>query len=284
MGDTNEIPPGVLKEFDVADPKFIIKTNIARIWKVRSQQGLAALKIYHKPNMGNEAGGFRFIKSLHGKSAARVFQTGQNIALSEWLDGPSLGDLTRENNDQEASLHLVNVANSIHSQTRNLGLILPSLETWFSALFALKFAPDCPTKAQQNIVLCQKLASHLLSSQTDIRPLHGDLHHDNIRHGKRGYCAFDAKGISGERAYELANAFRNPKGAAAVVASPARLRFVLKTWAQAFNVDQKRLLQWACVKIALSISWRCDKLLHDDAELELLGIFLDELNAYESLC
>ncbi|MBL4813394.1 MAG: hypothetical protein JKX69_13820, partial [Rhodobacteraceae bacterium] len=126
---------------------------------------------------------------------------------------------------------------------------------------------------RRDIVFCQQTAQNLLANQIDIRPLHGDLHHDNIRLGARGYCAFDAKGVLGERAYELANAFRNPKGAEKIVTAPERVVSLAQSWSQAFDVDQQRLLQWAMVKVALSISWRCNGKLKHDGEFALLALF-----------
>ncbi len=269
-----QAPAQVLAEFRASDPEFITETAIARVWKVQTAQGLAALKIYHKPSMGQEADGFVFTDALKGVAVAKVFQTTGNIALTEWLDGPSLGDMTRSGEDKKAAEILVDVAKTIHSNTHNLGLNLITLEELFSWLFTIEFAPECPESAQHSIRYCQKLAGELLASQTDIRPLHGDLHHDNIRLGARGYCAFDAKGVAGERTFELANAFRNPKAAPKIVQDPARIIMLLEMWSNRFEVNQQRLLQWATVKIALSIAWRCNRRLLHDPELALLATFI----------
>ncbi len=89
------------------------------------------------------------------------------------------------------------------------------------------------------------LAADLLAKQSDLRPLHGDFHHDNIKRGARGYLAFDAKGVIGDRAFELANAFRNPLGADVTVQNPRRINHIAQLWGQAFEVPSSRLLSWA---------------------------------------
>ena len=89
--------------------------------------------------------------------------------------------------------------------------------------------------------------------------------------GARGYCAFDAKGVLGERCYELANAFRNPKGAPILARDPVRIRFLADLWSQSFSVDRRRLLEWASVKSVLSIAWRSGAELKQDDELDLLA-------------
>ena len=140
-------------------------------------------------------------------------------------------------------------------------------------MFSLRVSPDVPKQTHDDIGFCRDLARHLLASQTDIRPLHGDLHHDNIRLSDRGYCAFDAKGVVGERAYELANAFRNPKGIPDLIRDPSRIARLRELWSREFQVSPRRLMQWATVKVALSISWRSGGTLIADPECDLLSIF-----------
>lgn len=265
-------PHAPLAQFNASHPEFITKTAIATIWKVQSPHGPAALKLYHKPDMGAERHGFALMAALNGKGAAKVYQTTQNAALTEWLSGPHLGDLTRNGQDTEAAIELVKVAITLHA---SMPLIpnLPTLSERFHALETLRFA--CPDRPRQALLRAQTLASHLLETQTDIRPLHGDLHHDNIRLCPRGYLAFDAKGIIGERAFELANAFRNPKCAEPLHRDPIRIRHLAQSWGQAFGIDPQRLLHWAAAKCALSIAWRSGGVVKDDAEFDLLTALLD---------
>lgn len=268
--------PDIAARFHVRDATFVEQTGIATIWKVRSDEhGVAALKIYQKPDMGNERPGFDLLAALDGASVTKVYGVSDNAALMEWLEGPSLGDMTRAGHDRDASAHLVAVAKDIHAHTRTMPAMgLPRLETWFQALFDLRAAPELAKRDKDNLLICKDIARGLLGSQTDIRPLHGDLHHDNIKHGSRGYCAFDAKGVLGERTYELANAFRNPKGVPDLVRSPARLLFLADLWSDAFDVDRDRLLRWAVAKCGLSIAWRSGPDLVADGELEVLAMFV----------
>ena len=53
-------------------------------------------------------------------------------------------------------------------------------------------------------------ASEPLAAQRDVVPLHGDIHHRNIRQSARGWLAFDANGLVGERAYDCANTLCYP--------------------------------------------------------------------------
>jgi len=269
-------PANLLAKYQLSNPSFVEKTHIANIWKVQTASGSwAALKLYHKPDMGAERAGFALMAALSGTAAAKVLATGQNIALTEWLDGPSLGDLTRNGQDTEATRHLGKTAAKIHRHMPRITAELPTLTQWFRALEALNFAPDCPPQAKHSLQRAQTLTRHLLKTEQNICPLHGDLHHDNIRLGPRGYAAFDAKGLIGERTFELANAFRNPKGAEALHRDPARIRRLAATWSQSFEVDPQRLLHWAAAKCALSIAWRSGGVAANDPEFDLLAALLD---------
>jgi streptomycin 6-kinase len=275
MREKPQIPTGLTSRIPVCNPVFVTETAIANIWKVHiDQDHFAALKIYKKPDMGNEAAGFRYLEGLNGVGAVNVLWYDHNTALTEWLDGPSLGDLTRGGQHASASVELVAVAHKLHSNPPAVSIDFPELNHWFDALFRLKFSDDCASASQRDLLQCKQLARNLIDTQQDLRPLHGDLHHDNIQMGTRGYCAFDAKGVLGERAFELANAFRNPKGADQIIRDPARINFLADLWSQSFAVDRQRLLQWASVKCALSMAWRNGPVLTKDPETDLLSLFL----------
>ena len=261
--------------FGLSGATFVEQTQRALVWKVTDPDGqAAALKVYDATTMGNESAGFAYLDALNGRAAAKVMRWTSNVAVTEWLDGPSLGDMTRSGNDAQAAFELVKVASELHSKPLKVTAKLPALETWFTALFEIKIAADCPPGIQSTVMFCQALARQLVANQRDVCPLHGDLHHDNIRLGIRGYCAFDAKGVLGERAYELANAFRNPKGASTLVGDPDRIRFLRDTWSDAFKVPPDRLMQWAAVKCALSIAWRSGGTLGQDTEFDLLDLLV----------
>jgi len=264
--------PGILHDLELSDPQFVDETAFAFVWRVTRANGtLAALKLYHEKGMGSETTGFDFLTLHAAKFVAEVYFVEGRVALIEWLPGASLGDLTRQGDDEAACQHLVAVAKGIHAQALGLPTEYPTLDRWFQSLFKLKVAMIVSARHSAAVSKTKFLAQLLLSSQEDVRV----LHHDNIRGTDRGFCAFDAKGVVGEKTYELANAFRNPKGAPGLVCSPERIERIANLWSQEFDVDKKRLLQWAAAKCALSIAWRARGLLQDDPELDLLCTLLE---------
>jgi len=273
--------PEILRIFGIKSARFVAETGLAKIWKVYREGGEpAALKIYHGSDMRNEAAGFDLLHAWNGRGAARLYGRTANAAVLEWLDGEALGDLTRSGRDDEANARLVDVANTLHAVTIPAPATLPRLTDWFAGLFDLRVANTCPAEACAAIAAAQRFARDLLATEHDIVPLHGDLHHDNIRLGERGYCAFDAKGVLGERTYELANAFRNPKGAEDLVRDNKRIAAIADLWSERFNVDRQRLLAWAAAKCALSIAWRSDGALEQDQEFDLLAALIAAADAH----
>lgn len=273
--------PDLMRIFGLSSPVFVEETNIAYVWKAtRTDKTFAALKLYKAETMGNEGAGIAFLKALDGVGAARVYADRANAVVTEWLGGPSLGDLTRRGDDERATTELVAIANVIHGQGKGAMRALQPLNGWFDALFRLKFGARLPADARQNLQRAQVLARRLLADQSDICALHGDLHQDNIRLGARGYCSFDAKGLVGDRAYEVANAFRSPKGAEQLIRDPACIRRRAAIWGAGLGVAHLRLLEWAAAKTALSISWRSGPTLEFDPEFDLLDVQLGVLGDY----
>lgn len=275
----NEIAIKLLDEFNVSSPVFIAETDIATIWRVRCSDGtLAVLKVYKGCDMRNEGPGFDFLRMCDGQGAAKVFQTNANAALMEFLEGPSLGDMARGGDDQKAAEILVDVANNLHANRLHISTDWPKLQDFATDLTDVARGANCTDGNWKNFEFSRDLAFHLIEHQRDIRPLHGDLHHDNVLRGQRGYCAIDAKGVVGARAYELANAFRNPKGAETLVQNADRFSYLLDLWCEKFAIDKAYMLDWAIAKTAFSIMWRDSKEVGDDPDFSYLDMIIAKRN------
>lgn len=71
-------------------------------------------------------------------------------------------------------------------------------------------------------------AERLLANQRDVRPLHGDLRHDNIMLGPRGWLAIDPKGPISDPAFDAANMFYNGDDGRCL--DPERVTFMAETF------------------------------------------------------
>ena len=267
-----------LRRFDLSNPHEVAKTAIATVWKVVQSDGSpAALKIFHDLDEKDEAPGFEVLKLWEGGPAARLFGRAPGMAVMEWLEGPSLGDLSRDERDAEANEHLIKVAQTAHQIPVHSLDVFETLEARFQTLFELRFAVDCPNTVRASVTECKALAKDLLSSSPTPQLLHGDLHHDNVLKGPRGWCAIDPKGVVGDPAYELANAFRNPLGQDALIRDPARTHALAKGWAQACGATPKRVLGWAACHTAVSMAWSLDTPLGAFPDSDLPEFYLSQM-------
>jgi streptomycin 6-kinase len=247
-------------------------TAAAELHEVRRDDRRAVLKLWPQGHAGNEAAGVRLMQAWAGPHMVAILGAGPDSVLMEALDGPSLGDLSRQGRDAEACRLLADTARALHAGRPQLA-DLPTVGVWFERLFALPLG-TCPASVRRDMTRAQALARDLIATTAQPVPLHGDLHHDNVILTATGPKAFDAKGLTGDPAFELANAIRNPKGIPATVRDPGRIAACLDTYADALDVSRHRLAGWAAAKCAHSIAMRGQP--DTDPEADLLSALLAE--------
>lgn len=253
----------------------IANTPAAKLYHVTRSDTECVLKVYHSGRLGNEAPGATVMRAWATSGAmVEIFDTYGDAILMQRLDGPLLGDLVRDGQDDIGCEHLANTARRLHQSPPNVSAPLPPLDAWFQALFDLRFSDTCTEDLRANMRQAAELARTLLRNTSETVVLHGDLHHDNVVLTQTGPVAFDAKGVRGDKAYDLANAIRNPKGAFELVNNPDRIARCVAHYAGMLNVSEQRMSDWAAAKCALSIAWRAKGVLTSDPEAELLATLL----------
>src|SRR5690606_27850285 len=113
------------------------------------------------------------------------------------------------------------------------------------------------------------LAGRLLDAQSDIRPLHGDLHHDNILEGPRGWLAIDPKGVLGDPAFDAANLFFNPLDRADLCMNPERIASMADVFARRLRLNPRHVLDHAFAYGCLSSAWHAEDGNHVEEAREL---------------
>lgn len=252
------------------DLQPLAETPTSRLWRAWSpDHGPVVLKVL-TPRGAEERHGFRLMAAAGGQGMARQFAAGSGAALMEFLPGPSLGDLVREGQDIAAAEVLADVAAAIRTVPVPDGLI--TLERYLQALVQTPEAAF-PAVARAHLAKARAVAATLFASAPASVALHGDLHHDNILKGPRGWRAIDAKGLAGDPAFEVANSFRNPWDRQDLARDPARARRLAAIYAARLGLDEVRVLDWAFVQVAVSLCWFAEGggLVGDD--LALLPVF-----------
>lgn len=263
----------VQRRWGLAGLEPLAETRTSRLWRAQSPAHGAVVLKSLKPYGAAEITGVALMRWQHGQGAARIFAVEGAEILMEFLPGPLLGDLARQGRDGEAASALAETAAAIQQRSAPPPAGLMPLETYIGALFSADLAA-LPVPSRPAFAQARDLARHLLATSPEPRPLHGDLHHDNILMGPRGWAAIDAKGVMGDPAYEVANAFRNPVGCEQIAADPARIALLAQVFSARLGLPETRILDWAAAQVAISLAW---SLGHGDApaeDLRLLPAFL----------
>lgn len=190
-----------------------------------------------------------------GDGAARLLAVdGDAILIERALGARSLAAMARASDDDAATHILCDVIARLHApRARPIPDLIP-LATWFDALW--------PAARMHGGLLARsaEAAQALLAEPVDVRPLHGDIHHDNVLDfgASRGWLAIDPNRLIGERGYDYANLFCNPDmetPETPVAVRPERFHARLAIVAARSGLDRVRLLSWILAYTGLSAAW-----------------------------
>lgn len=243
------MPELPLTKWQLARDGDVIATPHARLWPVRLPDGTAAmLKI---STAKEERNGHRLLGWWAGDGAARLLAHDQAAVLLERVvPGHRLRRMSIDGGDAEATAILCAVAARLHRPRGPAPTGLVDLHAWFADLLSP------PIRLPPLLEQCRSLAQSVLATQIDIRPLHGDLHHDNVLDGgDRGWLAIDPKRLLGDRTFDYTVLFCNPDlcGPGIHVATRDAVfeRRLVQVGALA-GLERTRLLRWIAASAGLS--------------------------------
>lgn len=228
-----------------------IVTPRARLLPVRQDGRPAMLKVATDPE---EKFGNLLLSWWAGDGAAAVFaSTDDAIVMERAMGTRSLTAYAQGGRDDEATEILCDVVAGLHRPRASPLPELVPLTIWFADLF--------PTASAEGGILARAaaVARSLLDDQRAVRPLHADIHHDNVLDFEsRGWLAIDPKHVIGEAGYDYANIFCNPDmdhPVPPVAVLPERFRRRLEIVTARSGQERRRLLQWILAYTGLSAAW-----------------------------
>lgn len=228
------------------------ETPAARLCFVRRGTERAVLKLF-KPH-ADEQRSAAALTALGGPCVRVLGSDAQAILLSRCLPGTPLSTLVDAGQDDEAAQMLCDVIARFRNPPASPS-DWPRLEDWGQA-FARIRGVSHPSLTAEWIDRAEAEFFALCATQTDLRLLHGDVHHENVLWDEaRGWCVIDPKGVIGERTYEVATALHNPDGHLALYSDPAVMRRRVDIFAQRLDLDPRRILRWCLAQSTLSAAW-----------------------------
>ena len=127
----------------------------------------------------------------------------------------------------------------------------------FAALFQ-RARDDQNAGCQTDYVHAAIIADQMMSNASELRGLHGDLHHENILFSSRGWLVIDPVGLVGEVGFGAANMFYDPADRDDLCLDPRRIAQMADAFSRALDVDPRRLLDQAYAYGCLSAAWNAD--------------------------
>ena len=242
-----------LTAWNLSNPQLLTQTMTSHIYTVTYETETVILKLL-SPSETDEQRGAVALRCFDGHGAVRLLRYDEGAQLMEYAAGDELVTLVERGEDENATHIIAQVIQQLHSVPQNIphdGLIM--LERWFEALFN-KATSDRQACIDSIYVRSASLAKRLLVDPRDVRVLHGDIHHRNIRKTPRGWLTFDPKGLIGERTYDCANTLCNPV-MPELVHNETRLLTNAAILADTLALDLSRVLAFTYAYACLNASW-----------------------------
>lgn len=239
---------------------IVADTFGSRIWKVRLADGSLAIVKDLKPlhDVADELRGAHYLSWRNGAGAVRLLGLEGRQMLLEYGGERLLLDELRERGDDAATDIAAEMLRTLHAPSdMPPPADLQPLRERFEALFQ-RAETDRKAGRASLYVEASEVADRLLADPRDIRPLHGDLHHENVMSGPRGWLAIDPKGVLGDPAFDTANFFYNPLGHDDLCRDPTRIAHMAGVFAKTIGQDEGAILDHAFAYGCLSAAWHAE--------------------------
>ncbi|ESX24947.1 aminoglycoside phosphotransferase family protein [Mesorhizobium sp. LSJC264A00] len=267
--------PAFPKRWKISAPELIAETFSSRIWKVRREDGSPAIVKALKPfdDVEDELRGEHYLAWRRGEGAVRLLGRDGHRMLLEYAGDTLLSDVLAKEGDNAATAIAAELMGRLFSPSRHPAPPdLQPLRTRFASLFK-KAGADRDAGEHSLYIEAAEIADRLLDAPHAVKPLHGDLHHDNILHGARGWLAIDPKGVLGDPGFDAANLFYNPLGRDDLCLDPERAHMA-EIFARTLGQTPAAILDHAIAYGCLSAAWHHEdeNAVDENRELSVAGV------------
>jgi streptomycin 6-kinase len=249
-------PDDLLERWGVRTAEPVADTRSSHVYRVRIADGSSAIAKLLKPSGLHELPGMDFLAWRAGLGAAKLLDRHDTACLLEDAGRLTLRQYRHSQGEAAANAVIADLVKNLHapSPEKSPAGLIP-LERHFKSLFEGAAKTEA-SELSSVLRRCAKIAEALLQAQTNVRPLHGDLHHDNIvGDNGRGWLAIDPQGLLGDPAYDVANIFGNPDGAFAEIIEPARIMTLARLFSEILGCSEEKILLYAVAHAGLSVCW-----------------------------
>lgn len=257
--------------WSIAKAQLKVETFSSLIWSVVLESGERAVVKELKPfdDMADELRGAHYLSWRGGTGAVRLMDVDGSRMLLENGGERLLSKELATSGDVHATDIICEVLARILSPSPvQPPVTLQPLKERFSSLFR-KVHDESSQPVDRLYVEAANIADQLLADARDQRPLHADIHHDNIIHGPRGWLAIDPKGVYGDPAFEAANVFYNPLDDDDLCGDATRIARLAEAFSRVTKQSPTRLLNYALAYGCLSAAWHAEDCNRKEEQREL---------------
>lgn len=248
--------------------QLLADTPTGQVWKVLlANGGTAVLKVLTPLGDADESSGRHLLRWRRGSGLVRLLRAAGRQLLLEYAGDVALSSVVADDGDGVATAIAADVlARLAAPAAKPPPRGLQPLRERYAALLC-RARNDSHSNSPYPAAAA--LAQRLFDTTTRERPLHGDLHHDNILRGPRGWLAIDPKGLVGDAAFEAANLFFNPLHRDDLCRDAQRIAHLALACGTALGQSPRRVLDHAAAYGALSASWFAEDGDDEDAARQL---------------
>lgn len=243
-------PPDVPASWAVVEAAPLAEGIGGQVWRARRRTGEPVVVKHVGPQAASYAGPvLAYLRWRDGVGAVRLLASDGDWQMLEDAGERTLTQVLDKEGDVAATVIAAGVLQVLHSPSHHRAEGLQTLTDRFAAL---------TLAAQGEGGLFAEAAACLRTLTAEafpVQPLHGDLHHDNILFGGRGWLAIDPHGVLGDPAYDAANLLNNPLARHDLRTDPARARRLAEGLAPAVQRPVTAVLGYGFCHASLSAAW-----------------------------
>jgi len=222
-----------------------------QVWRARRRNGEpVVIKRVSAQAAADASHATAYLDWRDGRGAVRLLARDGDWQMLEEAGARTLAQVLDQDGDAAATLIAAEVLRRLHAPSDRRAEGLQTMRDRFAALTAA---------AEREGGLFAEAGDCLRTlAGGPIQPLHGDLHHDNILFGARGWLAIDPHGLIGDPAYDAANLLYNPLERQDLRTDPARARRLAEVLAPAVQRPVAAVLGYGFCHACLSAAWHLE--------------------------
>ena len=263
--------PSFPASWNIEAAKQIADTPAGVVYAVTRGDGSPAVaKVLKKKVLEDSLRGADFIAWRSGVGCVELLERSDDILLMEHAGAETLRDVLFRDGDDDATTQIAaDVLLQYHQPSQQPPpSSLLTLPLYFESLFR-KAEQDRTDGVESIYIEAATLAQELIDRQRDVKPLHGDLHHENIMRSGRGWIIIDPAGLIGDAALDVANMFSNPLDRFDLTRDEERIAGMVDIFAETLGRDARTILRYGFVYGCLSAAWHDEDGNEEDRDDEL---------------